>query len=123
MLKSFRIFAALGIFLFFAGALLSVDASVKNAPPGESFRYVKSRHLFKKELARMDKKTLNLGALFEEESDSPTKDSRFSNLSKKSMAPETGAMISFQNYRTYSTLRVTNTPKVSLRILQSVLIL
>ncbi len=123
MLKSLRIFAALGIFLFFAGALLSVGASVKNAPRWQPFRYVKSRHLFKRELAHLDKKTLSLGAIFEEESDLPTKDTRLSNLSKKTEALETSTRVSFQNYRTYSTLRVTHTPKVSVRILQSVLIL
>ncbi len=123
MFKSFRLFAAVGIFLFFAGALLSVGASVRSPWLWEPAQYVKSKHLFKRQLAHMDRKTLNTGEIFEQEGDLPTKDTGLSSLSKRSLVPETGPRISFENDRACCTLRVVFAPKVSMQILQSVLIL
>lgn len=123
MFKSFRLFASVGIFLFFFGALLSVGATVRSPFPWGPAQYVKSKHLFKKQLAHTDRKTLNTGAIFEQEADLPTKETDLSSLSKRFPVPETGPRISLQNDRACCTLRVIFAPKVSMQILQSVLIL
>ncbi len=123
MFKSVKIFAAIGILLFFAMALLSVGAGVSSPFASEPARYVKTKHLFKKQLAHMDRKTLNMGMILEEGGDLPTKDAKLPMLSKKSLVAETTATVSLQDYRAHSTLGVIFAPKVSARILQSVLIL
>ncbi len=124
MLKSFRRFAAVGIFLSFAIALLSMG--VMSALPNDTAHvahYVKSKHLGNRQLAHRGRRTLSSAAIFEQEGDLPTKDTEPSNLFKKSSVPEIALRTFFDNQRAYGGLRVVLAPKVSMQIFQSVLIL
>ncbi len=124
MFKSFRLFAAVGIFLFFAGALLSAGASVRSPLPWEAGRYAASKHLFnKKQLAHMHKRAVATAAILEQDGDLPTKDTELSNFFRKSSLLEIAPTVSLQSARAHSTLRLVFAPKVSMQILQSVLML